>query len=138
MSTVFSDISAALDNRLSTFSGSDPIAWPNTEFQPTLGVIYLQPTNLPVESNQIGLGSSGLDSHRGIYQIDIVAAAGEGRGAAEAKADAVSDHFARGTDLLYNGIKVRLGNVSRNQGITVGDRYVISLTINYLANTAPR
>lgn len=138
MSSYFSDISAALDSRLSSFSGGDPIAWPNVEYTPVSGTLFLRPTNLPISSEQIGLGDEGLDSHSGIYQIDVVAMAGEGRGAAEAKADAVANHFSRGTDLLYNGLTVRLGDVSRNQGIMIGDRYVISLSINYLAHTAPR
>lgn len=138
MTTYFSDISAALDSRLNSFAGGDPIAWPNTEYTPISGTLFLRPTNLPTSSEQSGLGTSGIDTHRGIYQIDVVAMAGEGRGAAEAKADAVADHFSRGTDLLYNGLTVRLGDVSRNQGITIGDRFVIALSINYLAHTAPR
>lgn len=138
MSTFFGDISAALDSHLNTFAGGDPIAWPNTEYTPVNGTLFLRPTNLPVSSEQSGLGTTGIDTHRGIYQVDIVAMAGEGRGAAEAKADAVADHFKRGTDLLYNGLRVRLGDGSRNQGITIGDRFVIALSINYLAHTAPR
>ena len=138
MSTTFTDISSALDSRLSTFAGGDPVAWPNIEFTPDTQTLFLRPSILPVATEQIGLGNDGFDIHRGIYQVDIVAMAGEGRGAAEAKADAVANHFARGTDLSYNGLSVRLGDVSRNQGINVGDRFVISLSIDYLVHTAPR
>ena len=138
MSTVFSDISAALDARLNSLSGSAPIAWPNTVFKPTKGTLYLRPSLLPVSSAQIGLGSAGLDEHAGIYQVDVYAPSGKGRNEAETKADSVADHFKRGTDLTYNGVTVRLGDTSRNEGLIVDDRFVISVSINYSAHVDPR
>jgi hypothetical protein len=138
MSTVFSDISSALDLRLSTLSGSSPVAWANTGYKPVKGVLYLRANNLPASTVQAGLGSSGIDEHLGLYQVDVFAAAGKGRGEAEAKADIIADHFKRGTDLLYNGVYIRLGNVSRNAGLIDEDRFVISVTINYTAHVAPR
>lgn len=138
MTTTFFDIGAALDARLNSLSGSSPIAWPNTAFRPTKGTLYLRANNLPAVTEQAGLGTNGIDVHEGIYQVDVYAPLGEGRGAAEAKADAVADHFKRGTDLLYNGVTVRLGDVSRNAGLTEDDRFVISISINYMAHVAPR
>lgn len=138
MSTVFSDISAALDSQLNTLSGSSPIAWQNTVFKPAKSNLYLRPSLLPVSSAQIGLGSAGLDQHTGIYQVDVYAPSGNGRSQAEVKADSVADHFKRGTDLSYNGVTVRLGDTSRNQGLMVDDRFVISVSINYSAHVAPR
>ena len=138
MSTVFADIGAALDGRMNTLSGGSAIAWQNTVFKPTKTALYLKPTNLPVPASQTGLGASGIDQHTGIYQVDVYAIAGKGRNAAEVKADAVADHFKRGTDLTYNGITVRLGDTSRNTGIIVDDRFVISVSINYTAHVAPR
>lgn len=138
MTTTFFDIGAALDARLNSLSGSAPIAWPNTTFRPTKGTLYLRANNLPASTEQTGLGANGIDTHVGIYQVDVYASLGEGRGTAEAKADAIADHFKRGTDLLYNGVTVRLGNVSRNAGLTEDDRFVISISINYMAHVAPR
>ena len=138
MSTVFSDISAALDVRLNTLSGSSPIAWENIAYKPVKNTLYLRPTHLPAPTVQSGLGTAGIDEYLGIYQIDVFAMAGEGRGKAEAKVDLIADHFKRGTDLLYNGVYVRLGNVSRNSGLIDEDRFVISVTINYMAHVAPR
>ena len=87
---------------------------------------------------QAGLGTSGLDEYVGIYQIDIFAPAGKGRSEAEIKADSVADHFKRGTDLSSNGKTIRLGNVSRNAGIRSEDRFIISISINYMAHVTPR
>jgi hypothetical protein len=100
--------------------------------------MYLRPTNLAGATTQAGLGTTGIDQYLGVYQIDIFAQAGKGRNAAEAKADAVANHFKRGTDLLYNGTTVRLGDVSRTNGTIIEDRFLISVTINYMAHVAPR
>ena len=138
MSTVFSNISAALDSRLNTLLGSSPIAWENTAFTPVKDTLYLSQHILPASTIQAGLGVNGLDEHIGIYQIDVYAPKGKGRGDAEAKADAVADHFKRGTDLVYGGTYVKLGNVSRNAGLMDEERFVISITINYMAHVTPR
>lgn len=138
MSTVFADISSALDSRLNTLTGQSPIAWENTAYIPVKDTLYLRPTILPASTIQAGLGTSGLDKYVGIYQIDIFAPAGKGRGEAEIKADAVADHFKRGTDLSKNGKTVRLGDVSRNSGIKDEDRFIISISINYMAHVTPR
>ena len=138
MSTTFSDISSALDSRLNTLTGSTPVAWQNTVYKPTKTGMYLRPTNLAGATTQAGLGTTGIDQYLGLYQIDIFAPAGKGRNAAEAKADAVANHFKRGTDLLYNSTTVRLGDVSRTNGTIIEDRFLISVTINYMAHVAPR
>jgi len=138
MSTVFADISSALDSRLNTLAGTTPIAWENTVYVPVKDTLFLRPTNLPAETLQAGLGVSGIDEYIGIYQIDIFAPSGTGRGEAESKADAVADHFKRGTDLSNNGKTIRLGNVSRNAGIKSDDRFIISISINYMAHVTPR
>lgn len=138
MSTIFADISAALDSQLNTLPGSSPIAWANTNYKPTKNTLYLRPNILPASANQSGLGSAGIDTHLGIYQVDIFAPTGKGRGIAEAKADAIADHFKRGTDLVYNGVTVRLGNNSRAAATIEDDRYVISVSINYMVHATPR
>ena len=98
MSKVFSSISAALDVRLNALSGSSPIAWENIAYKPVKNKLYLRATHLPAPTVQAGLGTAGIDEYLGIYQIDVFAMAGEGRGKAEAKADVIADHFKRGTD----------------------------------------
>jgi hypothetical protein len=138
MSTVFSDISTALDIRLDSLAGRSPIAWENIGFKPVKNKLYLRPSHLPAPTSQAGLGDGGLDEYVGIYQVDVFAPAGKGRGASEKKLDAIADHFKRGTDLLYNGVYVRLGNVSRNAGFIDEERFVTSVTINYMAHVAPR
>ena len=79
MSTIFADISSALDSRLNNLAGSSPIAWENTVFTPVKDTLYLRPTILPALTTQAALGTSGIDEYIGIYQIDIFAPSGKGR-----------------------------------------------------------
>jgi len=138
MSTVFADISAALDGRLNIMPSLPPVSWENGGYNPEHDVLYLRVTNIPASTTQAGLGSQGIDLNAGIYQIDIYALSGNGKSDAITLSDAISDHFKRGTDLSYNSTEVRIGNVSRAVGQVVDDRYVITLSINYTAHTAPR
>ena len=138
MSTAFAAIGIALDSRLNTLASSPPVAWENTLYTPVSGTTYLRPTNLIGATAQASLGDTGLDKYQGIYQIDVFAPLGDGPGAANAQADLVADHFSRGTDLTSGAVVVRLGDVSRVTGTKDGDRYLIAVSINYMAYIAPR
>jgi len=109
MSTHFNDIQGALDNQLSTLTGSTPIAWPNIPYSPTVETTYLRPLFLPGDTIQASLGANGQDDTFGIYQIDVVYKAGTGR---STLTDTVADHFSRGTVCSYNGVNVRVRSVS--------------------------
>ena len=134
--SAFTDISAALDAR--TNSLSLPTAWENIAFQPVTGTLYIRPTLMPADTVQAGLGSSGLDEHLGIYQIDIIAPSANGKGTATIKADAIADHFKRGLVLTYNGVNVRLSKTSRGLGKRDEAWYVIPIFITYQSFITPR
>lgn len=138
MSTTFRDISAALSGRLNTLTGGTPIAWENSEYTPTIGTMFLRETLLPANTVQGSLGTIGKDEHGGIYQVDIFAPSGSGKGAAVAKADSVADHFKRGTTLTYNGESVRIRNVSRSNFGYDGGWLILSINIEYFTVTDPR
>lgn len=134
--TVFADIQGALNTHALLLSL--PTAWENDDFTPTNDALYIAPFILPADTEQAGLGAQGLDDNSGIYQINIVAPADGGNGVALIKADVVADHFARGQTLTYNGVNVRLGNVSRGQGGRDGAWFIIPVFINYQSFTVPR
>jgi hypothetical protein len=138
MSTVFSDISHALDAHLGVMAALPPVAWQNVSYAPVSGVLYLRPTLLPAPTRQAGLGDAGLDEYQGVYQVDVFAAVGGGREVAEAQADVIGDHFKRGTSLVRGTTSLRLRDVSRTAGTIDGDRFAISISINYLAYLPPR
>ena len=113
--SIFTDISAALDQQLFTMAGLPPVAWENDDFEPTLNTLYLRPTLIAGDVNQATLGDNGLDMNVGIYQVDVFAQSGEGKFSSLEMADLIADHFKRGTDLTYNGRRGLVSNASRNR-----------------------
>ena len=135
MSTHFNDIQAALDTRLSALAGGNPIAWPNIEYAPTGGTTYLRPSFLPADTLQSGLGVTGLDETNGIYQVDVVYKANSGR---TTVADAVADHFKRGTVASYNGVNVRVRSVSIAPAIFEGAWHFVPVSVSFQTYTEAR
>lgn len=135
MATYFNDIQAALDARLSTLAGGYSIAWPNTQFEPAAGSTFLTPSFLPNETLQVGLGTNGKDETNGLYQIDVVYPAGNGRSTIP---DTVADHFKRGTVLSYNGTTVRIRSVSIDSAITDGAYHFVPVTVSFQTYTDAR
>lgn len=114
MSTIFSDISSALDKHLSIFATANSLTvqWENvTTRRPA--EVHLRQTLLPVETVQAELGSAGQDYTQVIYQIDVVAPLDEGKKDLYVNADLVADDFARGTILTYNTTRLRITGVER-------------------------
>jgi len=135
MATTFNDIQAALDNRLNTFSGGYDIAWPNINYEPAGNATFLTPNFIPEETLQVGLGTNGKDETNGIYQIDVVYPAGQGR---SSEPDSVADHFKRGTVMSYNDVNVRVRSVSIAQAITDGAYHFVPITVNFQTYTDAR
>lgn len=135
MATYFNDIQAAFDNRLNTLTGGYDIAWSNIVYEPDVGTTYLRPSFLPTDTVQVGLGSSGLDDTRGVYQIDVVYPAGNGR---TTVTDSVADHFKRGTTLSYNGTNVRIISASIGPALRDGAWNFVPVSIAFQTYTDAR
>ena len=136
--SVFLDISAALDDRLNNMASLPPVAWPNLKYEPTKGTLYLRPTLLPAETFGETLGSGGTDNNSGIYQVDVFSPADAGKNAAYVMADNIAEQFKPVTELTYNGRLVRCISVSIGATIADDDRFVLPVSIRYLALTTKR
>ena len=137
--SVFFDISAALDDRLNGMAGLPAVAWPNREFNPTTGALYLRPTM--ILGDTVGGSSSGAtikDMYSGIYQVDIFAPSGQGKSEAAQMADAVADRFKRDTQLTYNGRTVSIGHSTQLPPRNDGAFYVVPVMIDFYALTTER
>ena len=135
MATHFNDIQAALDSRLSSYTGDYQVAWPNTNFEPEAGQTFLSPSFIPAETVQASLGSDGKDNTTGIYQIDVVYPAGSGRSTVP---DGLADHFKRGTVLSYNGVNVRIRSVSISPALTEGAFHFVPISVDFYTYTDAR
>lgn len=123
MSTAYKDISGALSTQLNAINPKPSIAWENDTFTPVDDILYVRETLLPGDVTAAAVGSASQDHTIGIYQVDVFSPLNRGKAAAVAQADAIADHFKRGTILTYNGVNVRLQNVSRGTGLMDGGKY---------------
>jgi len=115
--SAFTDISGALDTRMSGYSTANSIdvAWENSNFIPTSGESFIRATYLPANTEPTGYDLAS-DWHTGIYQLDIFTPLNAGKGEANTHADALGAYFKRGTLLSYGDIVVRITSVSISQG----------------------
>ncbi len=125
----FQDFTQALEIRLDAINPKPPIAWPNQNYSPVTGTLYLQPSELPGTSSTATIDYSELQI--GIYQIDVRAPIDTGAAEALSQAEAIADHFAAQRKLTRNGTEVRIKSISRNQGLRDGAWFVVSVSIVY-------
>lgn len=123
MSTAYNDIGAALTARLNTLSPAPSIASENYPFTPVADTLYVRETLIPGDVTAPAIGSASQDHTIGIYQVDVFSPLNVGKADAVEQADAIADHFKRGTVLTYNGVNVRLQNVSRGTGQADDGKY---------------
>ena len=136
MTTTFLDVSAALDNQLENMTGLPSVAWPNRKFTPSVGTIYIRPTQLMGDSVPATFDD---DQNIGIYQIDIFAPAGGGKTDIQAMADLIADRFKPDTEMTYNNVIVKVKKASQKPARNNGDGwYQMPIEIVYYAFTVRR
>lgn len=97
MSSSLYDIYSALSSLLSSNAGGSRIAWENTQFVPNLGETYLEPGHVLDTIQPASLGTTGLNIHRGLFQVNVVVPINSGAKVPLQKLDAIRTAFKRGT-----------------------------------------
>lgn len=130
----YTAISAALTQKLNTMPDLPTVVgWENTDIEPTVDELYLRVALLPVPTQYPCIGQNTEAYEQGIFQVDVLGVAGEGRGVVQAKADAIITYFARGTLLTYDSQNVRIEKACQATGRLEDNRYKIPININYHA-----
>jgi hypothetical protein len=135
MATHETDISKALDTRLSIMAGLPAVAWENTEYEPVHGTTWLRPTLLPALTRA---GTTTTDRHEGIYQISVFVKPGTGKAVINALVDAIADHFKPTTELTSGSVTVRCISVSALGARREDAWYHIPVEVRYNAMTPNR
>jgi hypothetical protein len=128
---VLQNISGALDGHLNTLADLPPVAWQNSDYSPTQGTTFLSVDLLTANTDNITVGYA--EEHVGVYQIMVVAPAGEYKAPAQLLADTVANHFLANRQLTFGGLTVKITTASFNAGFVDGAWYQIPVTINYRA-----
>lgn len=130
------EITRAIAARLATLTGGWPIAYPNLPYEPTVGTDYLRLSFIPALTEQADLGTNGRNVNLGIAQIDVFNAGQDGWSEAFDKADAIAEHFKRGTKLSNGGVTVTIEQVEIAAPLNIDGWYQLPVSINYRAYTA--
>ena len=123
--SIVTDIQNTLNLRLSTLPNIPPVSWPNVEFEPVDGTLYLRASILPASTTLETV--EGTEGFRGVYQVDVFAPLGTGIQTINAMADSVCDHFAADRDL--SGVRIRA--ISATAPIRNGAWFVLPISISY-------
>lgn len=129
--SVLQNISGALDGHLNTMVDLPPVAWPNSDYSPSEGIIFLSVDLLTASTSNIDL--SYLENHAGVYQVTVVAPAEQYKAESQALADKVADHFLSTRQLTYNGLTLKVDTASFSTGFIDGAWYQIPVSIAYRA-----
>lgn len=125
---------AALEKKLALMSAMST-AHENTSFTPSAGVAY-QRVNHLINSPIDHAISADLVELRGLFQVTLAYPAGTGRGAAQARAQAIVDHFAPVQELTEGAVKVSITKTARiSGGMVDGDRWNVAVTVPWSAFT---
>lgn len=122
-------IKKAVRLHLAGMSGVVPTAYEATEFDPPDGMYQrLQFSVAPPDDPTLGLG---YYRERVTAQIFVVAKAGEGTGAAEQYAEAVRNHFKKGTTLFEGSIRIQVLTTPHIAGnVVVQNRLIVPVMID--------
>lgn len=114
--SLFKEIKQALEMRLDILEPKPPIAWENTDYEPSPRQSYIAPFIVPAESNLADLNY--LQNNMGIFQIDIYVPLDKGTGELFTIADNVSNLFRAYKTSMSDGSMLRVYAISppRNSG----------------------
>jgi hypothetical protein len=110
------NIAAALEKKLAAL-GAFSTAAENVVFMPVTGTPY-QILNLLINNPVDHAVTFDVTEQRGIFQISLMYPLGAGRGPAQARAQAIADHFAPAQDLVESGTRVEI-----RQTVKIGQGY---------------
>lgn len=130
-------ISAAFEKKLATIASNLSTAFENVAFTPVEGTPYQRVRILPAQPENPTLGD-GYYREVGFFEIILFYPLNKGRGAAQAKAEAIKSHFYRGLSMTEGGLVVKVMRTPIIGSAIQDDKnYVLPISINYFAEINP-
>lgn len=117
------------------------ISLPNVAFTPPAAgpnVKWLKASFLPAASFETGIAWNAHNQHYGIMQLDVFYGQGAGEYAPGRMASAIIQYFARGTELMKDGYRVRIVKQPYRASMLKDDPWMmIPVSIPYLCFARP-
>ncbi len=136
MASIYDDIRAALEVKLSNVSGIPDIAYENVSYSPTTGTPFVQPRLIPVSRRPAVRGINPQNRYDGVFRVFCYAPEGNGPSVADDLADKVIDAFDATTDISFtNGsdetIIVSVDYAERDNGFVDSPWYYVAVNIGW-------
>lgn len=136
MASIYDDIRAALEVKLSNVSGIPDIAYENVSYSPTTGQSFVQPRLIPVSRRPAVRGPNPQNRYDGVFRVFCYAPEGEGPAAADDLANKVIDAFDATTDISFtNGegqtVIVSVDYAERDNGFVDSPWYFVAVNIGW-------
>jgi hypothetical protein len=124
-------ISAAFEKKLKALDTNFPTALENLPYTPVTGTAYQRIRVLPATPVNPTMGDN-YHRENGLCEIILFYPVNTGRGTAQAKAEAIKNHFPRGLALTEAGQIIKIDRTPTiSAAIQDGDRYALPITISY-------
>jgi hypothetical protein len=131
MASIYDNIRAAFEVKLSSVDGIPSIAWENLSFSPTTGQPYVKPRLVPTLREPAVRGLNPQMYYQGIFRIECYVPEGNGPSAADDLADKIIEAFEATTDVSSGGTIVSIRYAEREQGELDGPFYMIPINIGW-------
>ena len=126
---IFTNIQAALDTKLSTLPNLPPVQWPNSNYKPVEGTLFLRATLMPATGALDTLAGSYL--HKGLYQIDVFCPLNQGVATLNSWLDSIQALFASSKVLTANTQNVFVQDIVQTKSSREAGWFIGSITIHY-------
>lgn len=92
---------------------------------------YCRSTILPIETQQLTVGTDGFDNFQGLYQVDLFFPYGDGSDGTDYMVDLIIANFEAGTHLKKENVVVQVENYFREPGFQGTNFYMVPVVIRW-------
>lgn len=131
MASIYDDIRAALEVKLSTVAGVPSIGWENAQFSPTTGQPYVKPRLMPTRREPAVRGVNPQMYYQGLFRIECYVPEGAGPSAGDDLADKIIEAFEATTDVSQGSTIVSIRYAEREMAEIDGPFYMIPVNIGW-------
>jgi hypothetical protein len=131
MASIYDDIRAALEVKLSTVTDIPSIGWENAQFSPTTGQSYVKPRLIPTRREPAVRGTNPQMYYQGLFRIECYVPEGFGPSAGDDLADKIMEAFEATTDVSQGNTIVSIRYAEREQAEIDGPFYMIPVNIGW-------
>lgn len=131
MASIYDDIRAALEVKLSTVTDVPSIGWENAQFSPTTGQPYVKPRLMPTRREPAVRGTNPQMYYQGLFRIECYVPEGAGPSAGDDLADKIIEAFEATTDVSQGSTIVSIRYAEREMAEIDGPFYMIPVNIGW-------